>query len=293
MPMALTRPIEITASNKDFRFGYDAVGPSVFAIPEGLYGSVLTLITEIEAAIAVTYANIDVYLTSDFKIAFDYTGASTITLDWLDNDLGPLLGFYREGIEAAPMVAGYTPQHCWLPTYETSDPEAWKYTPVFSGAVSVSGLLSGISLASGRYNRTATWPVEYDYNSKISRAVTSTSWAATTYYPQQERCFEQFIDDVKTAEPTASTAEGINMKGFYIIHDRSVYTGTSPTVAIPSSMGSGGVDTEFSSSPDRYVYCSILPNALPSMPLSADGQQLFHDCSIPLHTATAPTWNQP
>jgi len=292
--MALCRPIEIHATNRDFTVDVGG-GAQARVVPVGVYGSILTALEELEDVIQGEANTSTVRLSTDWKVVISFSIDSspvTTAVVWTDQALGRLLGFTGNLSGAASYTATYTPEYCWLPTYETSDAEQWEYKPKFSGATSVSGQLSGVALAGGRYDRTAEWPVEFDYNSKIMRATESFTWTSV-YYPQQIRCLEQFVDDVKNAAPTADDADGLNMKGFYVIHCRSVYTGSTPTVAIPSSMDSGGVMTQLSSSPDRYVYCSLQSGSLPSMPLASDDQSIYRDCSMTLHTATAPTWNQP
>lgn len=296
MPMALIRPIEINTYNNSCVCTVGGGANTTCEISTGGYANILAVMRAFETEInAEMFAGqVDVYLSTDWKVVIhnaDVLDNGTLTIDWdggagtTDTDLRDMIGFTANLsiTHDSTSTATYTPQYCWLPTYEAADPEAWVYSPIFSGATSVSGALSGLALADGRYTRTPKWPVEKDTNSRIARAT-------TTY--EQVRCFEQFVNDVKTAAPTATTTEGINLKGFYLIHDRSVYTGSTPTVAIPTTMTSGGVDTELAA-PDRYVYCSIEAGTVPDIALSTDGQQLYYDCSVPIHTATAPTWNRP
>lgn len=295
MPMALCRPIEVTTSNDTFTVSYDGGAATPCALTNGVYGCILTLLDELEDAIQAVAATADVFLSSDWEVQISAGVGHTIALVFSDTALGKLLGFSADPASGGTARADYTPEYCWLPTFENANPVTWTHAPTFAGGTSVTGLLSGVSLTSARYTAVPRWPVERDYNSKISRAVTEDVYGggATVYYPQADRCFEQFFFDIRDAAPTMTTADGLNMKGFYLIHDRSVYATSTPTVAIPSSMTSGGVQTELSTTPDYYVYCSIAGDARPSIELSADGQNLYYDVSIPVHTATAPTWNVP
>jgi len=292
MPMALCRPIEVTTSNNSFTVSYDGGAATPCVLTQGVYGCILTLLDELEDSIQAVAATADVFLSTAWKVQISAGVGHTIALVFTDTALGKLLGFTADPASGGTARADYTPEYCWLPTFENANPVTWTHAPTFAGGTSVTGLLSGVSLTSARYSAVPRWPAEADTNAKISRAVTEDVYGGgvTVYYPQADRCFEQFWHDVREAAPSQTTADGLNLKGFYLIHDRSVYVSSVP---IPSSMDSGGVKTEAETTPDRYVYCSIAGDAKPTIELSVDGQNLYYDVSMPIHTATAPTWNVP
>ncbi len=291
MTAALLRPIEIHDDNKNFRVEYNLGGMIAVVLSTGVYASILTLITEIETQCKTVSANATVYLDSSFKVTFAGSG-TTFTLDWTDQALGRMLGFTGNLSGEDTYTATYAPQYCWLPLRETSDNNPWLRKPVFKGSRAANGLLSGFNLAPIRQTREIQWPAEQGANVYKCRATTSYTWTST-YYPEQERCLEQFVEDVQGAAPSATTGSGLNMKGFYFVCDRSVYTGTSPTVAIPSSMNSGGVDFVLSSSPDRYVYCTVDKDSGFRPAATIPTEQTFFDVGLNVETASAPTWSQP
>lgn len=293
MPMALCRPVEINDDNKNFSISYDGGGAVALTLPTGVYGSILTVLDELEDTIQASVASTNVYLSTTWHTKIAVNLGHTLAITWTDPALGLLLGYDGDCTAAQINTAAYTPEYCWFPAYEASDPDAWRHEPTFAGSNAVNGLLAGLSFTPGRYTRTLEFPAERDYNAKISRAATVDTFGATTFYPQQRRCFEQFATDVLAAAPTDTDSEGINMHGFYVVHDRSVYAGAAPSVAIPSSMDSGGVDTEFDTSPDRYVYVCPVAGAMPGLELFGDRQNIYYTCSLAVMTATAPPWNRP
>ena len=291
--IALHRPVEITADNDTMEFAYDSQPLQSVSLDQGVYGSVMELLPELKTKIAATYANVDVYLNSDHKVTFAYSGATTIQLKFTDPDLGVLLGYYEDSIENASYYsADYVSPLIWLPTRETSDPDVWRLLENFKGSRTVNGQVSGVSITSDRYARKFEWPAEPVTNTLISRGTETVTYNSTDYHPDSAGCLGQWLADMRAARPTTD-ANGLSLNGCYIIHDRSVYEGASPTVALPTSMDSGGIRTELSSSPDRYVWATVNPGDNVDTSPTIDDRCTYQDIKLGFETATAPSWSKP
>ncbi|MCP4536104.1 MAG: hypothetical protein GY832_03060, partial [Chloroflexi bacterium] len=160
------------------------------------------------------------------------------------------------------------------------------------GANAIDGTLAGVQLTPGKYRRALSWAAETDTNVWRSRCTASFSYGGTTYYPQEARCLERFLEDCQAAACTATTAGGLNQKGFYLVPDRTIYQGNGNLL---SSMDGGGVKYSLSSSNDDYVYCHMQAGEKWQEPSpSIDGMLTYWDVELEAMTSeTSPTWDEP
>lgn len=253
---ALTRPIEITDDLKNFSITHTG-GTDAFVLTTGVSPSIIALLNHINDLLVAADATLSCYLSSDYKIVFARSAGTISAIDFTDIDLGKLLGFRANVASAAAShTATDTPKFTWLPAYCSFDTDRFWEDYQFSGSVSTSGIVSGISLSTGIHKRTIQWDAQPEALIALDGATQSFTWS-TIEYPEIERCLEKFTKEARTSAPTSSDAEGISTKGFYFIFDLDVYTGSSPTVALPSTMDGGGYKRKLASSPDRYIWCNL------------------------------------
>jgi hypothetical protein len=256
----------------------------------------LTLVYELDDALSTANASLSAHINSDYKIVIAWSGPdpgiSGIT--WTDPDLGKILGFRaNETSTATSHTATDTPLYTWLPTYHSNDQGRFWKEEDFAGGVSVSAMLSGISLTPSRRIRKITWDAEPAVKVAEEAAETSVTFDGT-YYPEEERCLEKFVSGARTVSPVDTDAEGLSLKGCYYVPDLDVYTGTSPTVAIPSSMDGGGHRLYLSSSPDRYLWCTIDKTfATPKTRVNRSIAWYSVEVSLIACPNSVPAWNAP
>jgi hypothetical protein len=113
--------------------------------------------------------------------------------------------------------------------------------------------------------------------------------ATNAYY--RERCYETFSLESRRSTPTVST--NCTTKGFYFIPDYSYYTSSANKANIPTTMDSGGIDFNYASSPDYYVYCHLDSSGCDKPDNSIPRGRLYYNTEMRINTATAPTWTAP
>jgi len=295
MGQAFLRPIEITTANEQFTVSYDGGGAATKNIPQGTYGSILTLLYQIDDLFDNTAVTGQVYINSDWKVVFDAGGGHTFTVIFSDVPLAIMLGFTDNtiGKGGRTETATYTPTHMWQPTYVSRDQERWKVDQRkrFWGAKSVNGRIAGISSGTTLYERSFNYEHETAVKTYEEAATLSFAYGGTTYYPEVSRNFETFIDECRTVQSTSTDA--VNPKGFYYLPDDTVYTGASPSVALPSSMNSGGIAFDLASSPDYYVFCTPNIDGDNGVRASLPVGNSYYSIGFDATTATAPTWDAP
>lgn len=283
MTQGFLRPIEITSSNSGFTANYDAGGAVAKTIPSGVYGCILNVIAEFEDQIG---NSVDVYLDANWKVNIDAGGGHTIAIVWdgtgaTDTALRDMMGFTGNLAAGQTHTATYTPQYCWLPTYQSADREYWgvRQRDTFRGSMAQNGRLAGVTSGPTIYYR----PFTFEFETAVKTYRSSADVAA-----EQTRTFEEFMEQCRQAMPTDSSNP--NPKGFYYLPDRSIYTTSTPSTAIPDTMTSGGVDFALDSGADVYVFCHAdvggADDPSPAMPNNRD----YYKIAFEAHTATAPTW---
>jgi hypothetical protein len=291
MTQAFLRPIEIVADvNDGFSIAHDGGGAQAKTLTAGTYANILVLLREFEIVCQTVDVDCDVYLNADWKIVITTNPAQTNEFTLIDEDLASLLGFTSATLaDALTHTATYTPEYCWLPTYQSADREYWgrKQRDTFRGSMAQNGRLAGVTAGPTLNYRRFTYEFETAVKTYLSPATLAYT-ITSTYYPEQRRCFEYFMEQCRQVMPTTSGEP--SPKGFYYLPDRSVYTTSTPTVAIPTSMDSGGINFDLASSPDRYVFCHADVGGAgdpdPSLPAGRD----YFKINFEAHTATAPTW---
>ncbi len=292
---AFLRPIEIAASNKDISVNYSGGGAQTVSLTAGVYGSILTLIYDLNATLqalgAPASAHLSCYIDADYKVVFKSDDLN-FTVTFTDTDLARLLGFTANQSGAAIYTATYTPKYCWFPAHHSYDVDRFWNKEQFSGSTSLNGILSGIKLSDGvrrrsfKFDALAAATVAQD-------ACTLTYWS--TYYPQEERCLETFVEGARTATPDDDAAEGLSVKGCYFLPDIDDYCGATPSTAIPSSMNGGGYRFELATSPPTYLFCNMGVAKWDNPNPSIETMRAFYNCGFTLTSCidSCPTWNQP
>ncbi len=288
---AFLRPIEITASNKDMSVKVGADPAGTVSLTAGVYGSILTLIHDLNTALIAHDVDLGAYITTDYKICM--TSASTaFTVTWTDTDLARLLGFTANLSGATSYTATYTPQYCWFPAHHSFDVDRFWSKEHFAGGVSSNGILSGVKLSDGVRRR------EFKFDALAAATVaqdacTLTYWS--TYYPQEERCLETFVEQARTVTPSSTSTEGLSLKGCYFLPDIDDYCGATPSTAIPSSMNGGSYRFELAASAPTYVWCQFGVAKWVEPAPSIETMRAFYNCGFELTATpdTVPTWSQP
>jgi hypothetical protein len=298
---AFLRPIEIGSGIKFTVVGVGAVQMTVTA---GVYASIFTLWEEVKTRI-LTHVNVTdciVELTDDFKFRVGDTDSDTnqFALEFTNandsTDLGMILGFVSDTISAYYHTTDYTPEYCWLPTYQSADRNRFfiDQRGLFRGAMAQDGSIAGVTTNDNLYYRSFEYAFEPVENVAIEATEDKQTFGVTTYNIEERRCWETFVDKARTVYPTEDSANP-SPKGFYYVPDYSVFASTnpddSPTVALPTSMtGSdeGGIRFNNGASPDRYVFCHLDQRGPgdPSAPLPGI---TYYAVDFEAHTSTPDT----
>jgi hypothetical protein len=292
MAQAFLRPIEVTSGG--MTVNYDGGGAHAQNLTEGVYPSILSLVHQLDNQLDDENAALSAYISTAWKVTLASSGAAAVVV-LTSEDVAAALGFTSLTINipaAGSVAATYTPEYCWLPTWQSADREYWRrhQGDATRGSIAANGRFVGVSSGPTLYSRSLSFQFEtalLTYRSAETTSFTITS----TFYPNQRRSFEHFMEQCRAAMPITGGAP--TTKGFYYLPNRSVYTGASPIVALPSTMDDGGVKFDLSSSPDRYVYCHASSDGAddphPALPNNRD----YYSISFVAHTAAAPTWTAP
>jgi hypothetical protein len=262
-----------------------------------MYGSIMAVMgalrDQLQAASAAS--GFVVQFNGDtFKVAISAT-TGTFSIVWKDPDLGVMLGYRTNIPTTSGSVATDNPEYSWVPTYYTFDDQRFhtKFDNMFKGSRSVVGRIAGVRLTTEQYRRVFKWDAEPATNVFIEAAETQFDLGGNTYKPQQRRCWQQFWTDVLTVTPSATTANNLNPKGVYYIHDYTQYTtGTN----YPDDPDSGGIEFFLDSgtlAKDTYVYCTPPPTGAPMPSPRERTSKQYYSVEVELTTCTAPLWNKP
>lgn len=259
------RPVVIDSNNNSF--SVDGAGKTITV---GIYPNICAVAKKFQTESGVTVA-----FDSSFKMTL--TSGSSFTISWTDTNLRDLFGFTATLSGSATYTATDTPQNCWVPTRSRADNDEWRRDARtdWRGVESRSGAVCGLRTGTTIYRTTV------DFEALSSDLVLYGRGTATKY---QLRSLEYFAEQSRISW-SASTSPSI--AGFYFFPDRDYATATYASASYTS--GDAG-SMELSSGASHWVYCHFdddwYPDANPTLPIRSD----YHDVSVKIHTATAPTW---
>jgi hypothetical protein len=289
---ALASPIEITSANDSFTFDYDLGGVTPGTLYNGTYACALTMLYNFDIRLGAYNAGMYAYLSTDYKAVIATTGAR-LDIVWTDAALMRLLGFRDDLAGSTSYTATDTLGKMWIPPYYSADLNHPEDDTAIAGGNAIDGTFSGISLAPGNYMRQYQWQAVASEDVLKSACEASYTYGSV-YYPEQERCLEEFTINALSASPTGT--EGISIKGCYYVEDLASYEGASAGASkCPSSMDGGGVRTRLTSSPDNYTFCHLKPARWTKPVPTIDTHNSLYNVGVELITAIGgvPTWSKP
>jgi hypothetical protein len=276
-----SRPIVVSSVNDSFRATVSSSNYDV-TLTNGVYPCIRRLCDEWSDKLQAVIDTWQVtFNATTYKIALTHSGGGTwSSVTWTDTALRDLLGYTgSETITANVLTATYCPSTVWFPTFTPADQEAWR--------TQQRELFSGITARNGRNVGNRTGPTIYSRTFSFVHELAERCFVEfTTNAYEAERTFERFILNARTAP---NSAGDVSSKGFYVYHDmnnalREQYT----------TMDDGGVEINYSSSPETYIYCHPDPEGVDigsaSLP---NARQRYNINSFRVHSATAPTWSAP
>jgi hypothetical protein len=279
----LLRPIEIHDDNKNLTTSLGAI-----VLDTEVYACILTLLKALETKLKVVDATFAVKLSDDFKVTFTTPALATIT--FTDTALGRLLGFRADIGATDSRVADDTPEYSFLFTNYSADNGRFSVDPrkQFSGATSVTGAMGGVRLSQDLYHRTFRWEAEPAAKVYSEAATVSYTWG-TVFYPEADRCWNTFMEECRTVQLVATTADNVNPKGFYYLPRLDDYLGASPVIALPATMDSGGINFDLASGADDYVFCNIDPSGASEPTPFNDMIRTHYNLEARITTSVSPT----
>lgn len=275
----LTRPIEVTALNDDFRVDYNGAGWSNLTMEQGVYGSIATYLHRFEAQLKTVDAGFSVSLTADFYVKVEHS-TNTFEIDWVETGVGAVMGF---DADCTPVAQSFTatqiPLYCWFPDRIRADQNPWEpnHKENYSGDSAISGIVSGLSTGKVLYTTTVKMTHQPPHTIR---------WTRCRSAAEQLRCLDEFLAGARTSYPSSGN---VRTGGFYFWPD---YTECQPL----ASMDEGDVSTfEFTSSADVYAFCEFDPNAEVKMTPSLRTGRVHYSVDLPIRTSTYPTggWSAP
>ncbi len=289
---ALASPVEITASNNTLTVNYDGGGDQTKSIDVGTHGCMLTVINSFDGLVGTFNPSMVAYLNTDHKVVI--IGGANFTVDWDDADFMRLLGFRDDLAGAATYTATDTPGHMWIPPYYSADVSHRTDDTAISGGNAIDGTFSGIALAPGNYIKKHKWEAVADTSVMKAACEVSFAYGGSTYYPEEERCLEEFTINALSASPTGT--EGISIKGCYYIEDLATYEGTSAGASkCPASMDGGGHRFQLDTSPDNYIFCHLKPGRWSDPVPALESTNSLYSVGVELISSVGgvPTWSKP
>lgn len=289
---ALASPVEITSSNDSFTFNYAAGGVTPGTLYNGTYASPLTMLYNFDARLGAYNAGMYAYLSTAYKVVIATTGAS-LDIVWTDAPLMRLLGFRANLTGSTSYTATDTLGQVWIPPYYSADINHPADDTQISGGNAIDGTFSGVSLAPGLYTRRHQWEA-VDSTDVFKTACEVSYTYGSLYYPEEERCLEQFTLNALSASPTGT--EGISIKGAYYIEDLDDYTGATGAASnCPSSMDGGGHRMRLTSSPDNYMFCHLRQSRWTEPTATLENHNSLYNVGVELVSAIGgvPTWSKP
>lgn len=275
---AFMRPVEITSENDTISIYYSGSWNDV-PIQHGVYSC-------IKAVLDAFYNEAD-----DDSLPVD---EFTIEKNSADDDLQVTLSFSSSVMLQATSLLGFTgyespgaatsftgtmrPEYCWVPTYQVANQSRFfvDQKEVFHGSMSRSGALAGIG--------NGTSQIFYRQLDFVNELAENVSLEAVTSSCEALRCAELFFWQCRTVNPSVSTYP--SPRGFYFYPDW-----THVDTYYPGQQDKGGINFDYTTNPDRYVFCQCdkagygRPTA--SLPTTRDR----YTVSLEIHSITdAPSW---
>ena len=269
------RPIEILSSVDTVAFGGSAQ-----SIAQGTYGSLLSLLYEVRlhmtaAGLSTAAATIQASTSHANYGKVTLSAASTFTVAWTDISLALELGFSGASLSGqTSYTAELRPPSMWFSRYTPSDRETWArdMKSDYAGKIARTGELCGLSTGQTIYHRTLRFDGEPGPNVFASLAVSG-----------QDRSLESFLSDARTSVQSVATHSPT--KGFYYM-----FSGTDMTELTAMTSGSALL---WGTSASTYVFVYPEPSGLDRPSASHGTTRDWYAFDLRLHTATAPTWEQP
>lgn len=278
LPLFL-QPVEITATNKNL-----TIGAVSYALTEGVYPTILAVVFELNTQISAdSHAAELIYneTTDTFKTVLNLAAVATVT--WDDTKLATLLG-WDDGTTltgASTYTADDTPEKVWKPTYVEAQRASFRLAQrkVVKGANTGSGRYVGASSHIDKYEKSFDFVHELASNAMRTHA---------TKEQDIVRCWEYFILDCRRSRPVGEN--NVQTRGFYYYPDASNADSTD-SANNQANMGDGGINFEFVTSPDTYVFCNVLKGKVsdPSYSLSRTKQRV--KVGFAAITSVAPNWS--
>jgi len=294
---ALASPIEyidLSAGVHSFTFDLNGAGALNGDCYPGTYADILTFIYNMDIRLGVYNADMYCYLNSDYKVVIRTASTNQLDIVWKDPILMRLLGFRDDLAGTYTYTATDTPGKMWIPPYYSADLNHPDDDTQISGGNAVDGTFSGISLAPGRYTRHHKWNAVTAVDTYKSACVVSYAYGGTTYYPEEERCLDQFTINALSASPTGT--EGISIKGAYYIEDLDDYVGAVGAASkCPAAMDGGGHRLRLTTTPDNYIFCGLKPSRWDRPEPSIPNHNSHYNVGVELVSAVGgvPTWSRP
>lgn len=272
------QPVEIHASNKDFTIGVDA-----YAIPTGTYPSILAVVAAINTLTTpdIRFCQLQYGAGGAFYVQFQF--GSTATITWDDEQLALLLGWNDDSTlsTSTSHIAPNVPEKCWLPTYVESKRSSFalEQGKIIKGMNTGSGGYVGVQAHIDKYRRNFDFVHEPSTNVLRTHALTAA---------QEKRTFEYFILDVRRTRPVTATT--VSTKGFYYLPDAET-ANSADTDYNQANMDSGGINFEYTTAPDEYVFCSVLRDNISRSNYSLPKSKVRMSVGFDVITAEAPNWS--
>lgn len=295
---ALASPVEITSSNDSITVNYAAGGVDPVTMYAGTYANALTVLYWFDIRLGTYNAGIYAYLSTDYKAVIATTGAS-LDLVWTDAALMRLLGFRANLTGATSYTATDTLGQVWIPPYYSADINHREDDREIIGANAIDGSFSGIALSPGNYTKHHMWEAVAAVDVLKSACKVSFEYPAASsvyYYPEEERCLEEFTINALTASPTGT--EGLSIKGAYYIEDLDDYVGATGAASnCPSTMDGGGHRFHLSGgddTADNYIFCHLKQGRWDKPTPTLKTYNSLYNVGVELVSAVGgvPTWTE-
>lgn len=265
------RLIEIDDPYDHFQFKYGSGGSwEDVNLTKQLYESALDLINEIHTRVVALEASVTTKIDVDtdpdnhyFRL-YVYEEPANATDFYLkftsdEEPLANLLGLETTG--AAPwtfssassggtqvLYGDHNLAYCWFPYRLDANNQGWRrnMSDNWRGVTAGNGRIVGVEVEDAFYQKEFHFPFEPAHNVYRARA-------RNDY--EDVRCAEYFFDTCRTVQ-IVDTASA-NPRGFWYVHDATEWDGTSGVSAMDGA--DDGIHFSYSSSPNKYVFCSPPP----------------------------------
>ena len=234
------RPVEITSSNNTV-----TVDSVAYNIPVGIYATVLHVMRELDTQLGGSY-DFRVFPAAENEFRSRISNTSTMSVTWTDPDLANLLGFATTTLSGSTLYTSpEAPQYAWVPNFVPAKRDAWgiDQRKAIKGTNTVGGNYVGVKATDDKYVR------DFDFVHELASNVLRTHCVDAI---AQTKTFEHFA--LKARSAVASLSTGVSVKGFYLVYEISSAYSTRSWVG---STDSGGINSEFTTGADEYVFCAF------------------------------------